>query len=99
MRRLIVMALTVGLLFTGIGATASASGSCQHDFKNQGTTRLPTGQGYTHTYTTSSGTKGCGVTIKRHYYWEHCDKCGANLYTPTGEADREYHEVWSHNNF
>lgn len=100
MKKLMAMALMVTLLFTGIGTTASAADPCSHSFERYGQEWLPTGNGYNHPYTTSSGTTaGCAVTIKRHYDREKCTKCGAILYTPIEEAEREYHQIASHNTF
>ena len=100
MKKIVVMALMVTLLFTGTGTMASAADTCQHSWRSNGNEWLPTGQGYNHPYTTSSGiTAGCGVTIKRNYNSQKCEKCGAILYTPTGKQDREYHEISSHNTF
>lgn len=97
MKKLMVMALTVTLLFTGIGTTASAAGTCTHSVKeDKGVEWRPTGNGYNHPYTTSSGTMGCGVTIMEKYTVKKCTDCGALILNPTG-VTWESHEVTSHN--
>ena len=97
MKKLMVMALTVTLLFTGIGMTASAAGTCNHsNTVSAGTEWRTTGNGYNHAYTTSSGTKGCGVTIMEKYTVKKCIDCGVVICTPTG-VTWESHDVTSHN--
>lgn len=97
MKKLMVMALTVTLLFTGIGTTASAAGACTHSSqKNRGEEWRPTGNGYNHSYTTAEGTKGCGVTIMRKYTVKECTSCGALILYPT-DLTWESHDVASHN--
>lgn len=97
MKKLVVMALTVTLLFTGSGMTASAAIGCSHQHTvSRADEWRATGNGYNHPYTTASGTMGCGVTIMEKYHARACTDCGALILTPTG-VTWESHEITSHN--
>lgn len=97
MKKLMVMALTVTLLLTGIGTTASAAASCTHENgEHLYDTLLPSGHGYTHPYSITGGTAGCSVTIMNKYKVYKCKYCDTLLYKPTGDT-WDSHEVTSHN--
>lgn len=97
MKKIIVITLTVALLFTGVGTTASAANSCSHSHTTyQYDEWRPTGNGYNHPYTTASGTKGCGVTIMEKYRVYKCNSCAALILIGTGTT-WESHEETSHN--
>lgn len=97
MKKLMVMALTVTLLFTGIGTTASAAATCTHQNKvQQGYEWRATGHGYYHPYSTSNGSVGCKVDTYRKYTVYSCPDCHWLELEPM-DVYWDSHEVTSHN--
>lgn len=94
MKKLMVMALTVTLLLTGIGTTASAAVTCAHRNTTPGDDEWrATGHGYYHSYAPSLE---CKVDTMRKYTAESCNDCGALILRPT-DTLWDSHAVTSHN--
>ncbi len=79
--------LLIGLIGTLLTGMTPAAG-CSHDH----TTFLPDGtrfsHGYSHSYNTSQGVKGCNVTVYYVYTREECNSCHAVLQSfKTGETE------------
>lgn len=97
MKKILLLALTATMLFTVAPAQTAAAASCSHTVIRQSWFWVPEGHGYTHTYYTSSGTRGCGVTIEKEGYYEICCNCSTTVRTVYTGKTRDNHEVKSHN--
>lgn len=94
MKKLMVIALTVTLLLTGIGTTASAAVTCTHEHKvKQGYEWRATGHGYYHSYAPSLE---CKVDTYRKYEVFSCPDCCALVLEPMNVL-WDSHAVTSHN--